>query len=30
MDRPRSTYEAAFWLASFIAIGWLAALAIPV
>jgi hypothetical protein len=29
MDRPRNTYEAAFWLASLFAIGWLVALAIP-
>lgn len=28
MDRPRSSYEAAMWLASFYAIGWLAALAL--
>ena len=29
MDRPRNVPEAAFWLASFFAIGWLVALAIP-
>lgn len=29
MDRPRNVPEAAFWLASLFAIGWMLALAIP-
>jgi hypothetical protein len=29
MYGPRNIPEAAFWLAAFVAIGWLAALAIP-
>jgi hypothetical protein len=29
MDRPRNTYEAAFWIAAFLAIGYMVALSIP-